>query len=168
MTATTDNRPAWYDEKVTEYMPFIRRMANVAARYSRQNGSAEDIEQDIVAELLAKWSAYDKQYKFGTWVGIMAKNVYLAKRQYRSAQKRRLDAGAYRLEFGCSSSPSQEDYTELSATLGRLSGTRDSEALMRFAMGDELHDIGADLGVSKQRVFQLIERERTHLRRAAA
>lgn len=160
---TPPQRPASYDAQVVAYLPFIRKLVN----RGRRRVGAEDRIQEVVAELLEKWQVYDDRYKFGTWVALMARNVYLANRQMRQAKKRQVDSEGYRREYGYRSSPEQEDYAELSAVLNRLSGTRDSEALMRFAMGDELQDIGADLGVSKQRVFQLIERERGRLRVAA-
>lgn len=60
----------------------------------------------------------------------------------------------------------QLEYAELSSVLGRLSGTRDSQALVRLAMGDELQDVAVDFGVSRERVRQLAERERNRLRKA--
>lgn len=156
---TPRERPAWYDKKVVEYMPFIRKLAGKG----RRRDAAEERIQDVVTELLEKWEVYDERYKFGTWVALMARNVYLADRQMRLAKKRQPVAMA----DPASAPANQEDYTDLSAILRRLSGTRDSDALMRFAMGDELPEIGADLGVSKQRVLQLIERERKRLKVAA-
>ncbi|MNL39726.1 hypothetical protein D3C87_1620190 [compost metagenome] len=58
----------------------------------------------------------------------------------------------------------QLDYVELSETIKRLSGTRDSDVLMRYAMGEDLAVIGADYGIGKERARQLCERERKRLR----
>jgi hypothetical protein len=64
--------------------------------------------------------------------------------------------------------PTQQVYAELSEAVRLMSGTRDSEALVRLAMGEELQDVAIDFGVSRERVRQIAARERGRLVKRAA
>lgn len=147
-----DDRPASFDAMLTDHMSFVRFLAK----------DREDTVQDIVLAAIQKWEQYTSFYRFSTWLGFIARGVQDDANDKRLATKRtgrvvsteHISAGIL---------PTQLDYAELSETLRRLSGTRDSEALMRVAMGDEYHEIAKDMGVSKQRVHQLVERERARL-----
>ena len=158
-----DNRPKWYDDKVTEYLPFVRRLVNT----QNQRGP-EDMVQDVMLEAMRKWPLYRDDYKFGTWMALMVGNVISDRRAVAGAKKRQarlcsLDAGGV---SNMSTPARQHDQLELSEALRRLSGTRDSEVLMRYAMGEDLAVIGADYGIGKERARQLCERERKRLRAA--
>ncbi|PDT76949.1 sigma-70 family RNA polymerase sigma factor [Sinorhizobium sp. BJ1] len=157
------DRPAWYDQKVIDYMPFIKRLAYKA----RRRGGADDLAQDIYVAAMNRWRIYRDDYKFGTWIVLVARHVIGDQRQKAGRMKRTVDL--VDLDKCVASTPAtQLDYAELSETLRRLSGTRDSDVLMRIAMGDELAEIGADYGISKERVRQLGERERGRLRKRVA
>lgn len=161
MQAANDNRPSWFDARLTEYSPMINKLANNA----RRRGGADDLAQDIRLAAMERWQSYrPEDFKFGTWLAWVTRSV-VSDAKIKAATKKRQPVA---MAEPASSPATQEDYTDLSNILRRLSGTRDSDALMRFAMGDELPEIGADLGVSKQRVLQLIERERKRLVRMAA
>lgn len=169
MQSANDNqRPAWYDQKLTEYLPFIRKLANKA--YPR---SPDDLVQDVTVLALRKWQSYSDDYKFGTWLVQLTRNAVSDRKQAASRKKRTavlvaIDRGGFDDSKHVASNPNQHDYVELSQVLRRLSGTRDSDVLMRIAMGDELGEIGADYGISRERVRQLGERERKRLVRVAA
>lgn len=158
-----DNRPDWYDAKVTEYMPFIRKLANRAYR----NGNADDLAQDVALMALRKWRSYRTEYKFGTWLVWVTRATVSDRKALATAKKRHalhvdLDRGVH-----IATQPTQDDYAELSATLARLSG-RSGDVLLRIAMGDELGEIANDYGISRERVRQIGEQARTKLRRAVA
>lgn len=170
---TTTTRPEWYDDKLIAYMPFARKCARKLAG----SDDIEEVMQDAYADALNRWAMYDHEnYRFGTWVYQVVRNT-CANRRARAAAKKRstnvlhFDHHVFN-EYDDDSVatalaptlPNQLDYAELSAVLRNLSGTRDSEALMRIAMGDELQDVATDFGVSRERVRQLAERERGRLR----
>lgn len=160
-----DNRPIWYDQKLAAYQPYIRRLVNRAVRVNR-----DDVVQDVYVEAMNKWHLYRDEYRFGTWIGLMVRNVISDKLQKSTRKKRIATIVSLDREgvLNISTDPVQHDYVELSQVLRRLSGTRDSDVLMRIAMGDELGEIGADYGISRERVRQLGERERGRLVRVAA
>lgn len=175
-------RPEWYDKLLVDYLPFARKCAN----RMRGNDDADEIVQDFYVDACNRWAAYDREnYKFGTWVWQLIRNAVYnrrarAKAKKRSAKEYSLDKSIYGsagdgpdFETGADkdwhdvtgSPPHQIEYAELSAVLAKLSGTRDSDALMRLAMGDELQDVAVDMGISRERVRQLAERERARLRK---
>lgn len=155
---TTNERPASFDAAVLAYMPFIRRMVNRA-----NPKSTEDMVQDVVVEAMATWHLYNSNYKFGTWMRLVVRNVTGAQR-LAASRKKRTAAFVPIDKVSLSVAPSQHDYAELSEALRNLSGTRDSDVLMRLAMGEGLAEVGEDMGLSRERVRQLAERERARLR----
>ena len=163
--AANDNtpRPDWYDQLLVEYLPFARKCAH------RMRGldDPEDLMQDFYVDACHRWAAYDPQYKFGTWVYQLIRNVASNRRKFRSRQRRSGSEVSLDADNGpvLSIGASQQDYSELSDVLSRLSGTRDSEALLRRAMGEGLSEIAADMGVSRERVRQISEIERKRLRK---
>ena len=153
MEIANDNRPASFDRQLEAHMPFLRYLAK----------DREDVVQDIALAAMQKWQRYSGDYKFSTWLGLVARAVADDARVKRTAKKR----GARFVGMDAvraSVAPTQQSYAELSETLGRLSGTRDSDVLMRYAMGEDLAVIGADYGIGKERARQLCERERARLR----
>lgn len=158
MTATTA-RPTWYDTQLTAYRPFIRKLARKAYRRN-----SEDLEQQICERAMLRWHIYDPtRYKFGTWLVQVARNCVAENRETAGAQMRSAPTVSFDDSHSAATPPNQLDYAELSQVLRRLSGTRDSEALIRVAMGEEMPDVANDMGVSRQRVFQLCQRERARL-----
>lgn len=152
-----NDRPASFDILLTEHMPFLRHLAR----------DREDVVQNIALAAMQKWQRYSGDYKFSTWLGLVARAVGADVRVKRDAKKRA--ARFVGVDAVTASVPaSQHDYVELSETLRRLSGTRDSDVLMRHAMGEELAVIGADYGIGKERARQLCERERRRLRKGGA
>lgn len=150
-TPANDNtqRPACFDALLTEHMPFVRYLAK----------DHEDIVQNIALAAMEKWQHYSGGYKFSTWLGLVARAVADDARVKRTAKKRT----AVAMVTPSSTPASQHDCAELAETLRRLSGTRDSDVLIRHAMGEDLAEIGADYGIGKERVRQLCERERLRL-----
>lgn len=180
MTHANDNtpRPDWYDKLLVDYLPFARKCANKM----RGDDDADEIVQDFYVDACNRWAAYDREnYKFGTWVWQLVRNAVHNRRAYRRAKMRtgrewsintdKTEGGQgggdfFRKSWMPQTEATQLEYAELSSVLGRLSGTRDSQALVRLAMGDELQDVAVDFGISRERVRQLAERERARLRKA--
>lgn len=161
-------RPDWFDKLLVEYMPFARKCAN----QMRGGDDAEEILQDFYVDACNRWAAYDRQYRFGTFVFQVVRNVVQNRKTYRTRKMRA--GGALSLDMSQDSGmdnwlktpATQHDHAELACVLRSMSGTRDSEALIRRAMGEELEEIGTDMGISRERVRQLAERERERLRKA--
>lgn len=162
MEAAT-SRPATYDRAVTDHIPLMRRIASRLGIKDR-----DDFVQDVCAEMFVRWSCHSDRFKFATWVWICAINVTTKRKIESRALKR---SGRTVPMDLCSTMPAtaanQEEFAELADVLSRMSGTRDSEVLIRHAMGETLSEIGRDYGIRKERVRQLCERERRRISAAA-
>jgi RNA polymerase sigma factor (sigma-70 family) len=161
--ATEQARPAWYDQKLVEHTHLIRSIA-----YKRRYGvMAEELVQDIYVSALQRWHYYDEKHEFGIWIRLVASHVMARQREKAGRIKRTAKLVPIK-DVSPATPPTQHDYAELSETLRRLSGTRDSDVLMRYAMGEELGEIAVDYGVSRNRIHQLCQRERERLAARAA
>lgn len=152
-----------YRDRLLAYMPFIRKRANLYCGIHPANGEPNDFIQDTFLLGLQHESTYDPRYAFGTWVRYLCRRV-----ADNNKKKRRTAAGSAKhvdidTVFDLSVPATQQGYAELSEALRNLSGTRDSEVLLRIAMGEELHEIGDTMGIGKERVRQLKVRERARL-----
>ena len=158
-TPANDNRPADYDAKVVAYRPFIHKMARVR---SAGNDDVEEVVADTMVLAFAYWRRYNTAYKFGTWLDLLVRNVVQSRKQ-----KRRVRRASYHVDIddtGLASMPNQDESAELARVLAHMPAGRNGRILMQIAMGEELAAIGADYGISKQRVKQIGEETRGKLR----
>ena len=168
MTPANDNtpRPEWYDKKLIEH----ERYAHKCAYHFAVGEDHDDVMQDYYELAFRRWHLYQTEnQKFTGWVRNLVRRTCYNRRMARSGPKR---AGTMvetpeNLPEILSAPAAQHDHAELSEILARLSGTRDSEALLRFAAGEQYAEIASEWGISRERVRQLADRERAHLRRVA-
>jgi RNA polymerase sigma factor (sigma-70 family) len=161
MDAANDNRPAAYDRQMVEHIPLMKK---IAGRYGMKD--REEFVQELCTELMHRWEGRDDSYTFATWVWSNALNVRSRLSMARKAKKRSAPTVPLDVIGDRACQPNQDDVVELSQVIQRLSGTRDSEILIRHVMGDDLAAIGRDYGVGRERARQLAERERSRLRAA--
>lgn len=153
--ATT--RPATFDAAVMEYLPGLR---NLAHRLGWRDDDKAEIVNDTIVDVLNRWKTYKEEYGLWSFLQFAMRSLSVTRRRRAN---RNVSVIEFREEYSAAVAPTQQDFAELSSVLRRLSGTRDSDALMRVAMGDELGDVANDMGITKQRVFQLCQRERARL-----
>lgn len=154
LRAANTNRPAEYDRQVIAYTPYVRRMAYWWCSRHPANGDPADFVQDVMTEAFHRYPLYNTQFTFGVWMRFICR-VIMDRRKKKSmtyeARARHVpDDGAMAIGVPAN----QQECAELSQVLARLTG-RGGEIIVRCAMGDELGEIGADLGISKERVRQL-------------
>lgn len=155
---TTTTRPKWYDEKLVAYAGLIARLARVYG--GRQH---DEVAQDIYLDAINRWDRYvPDQYSFAMWLKLCARNVASKRKQYRMAQMRRADVCAFDEAYTMSAQPTQHEAMELADTVRHLTG-RNGQILLRVASGEFMHDIGEEMGISKQRVEQIVRQERAAL-----
>lgn len=154
-------RPAAYDKEVVNHLPLMRKIAN---RYYQE--ATEEFVQELCAELMLRWQGHSSDYKFATWVWTNALNVRSRLIASRKALKRCAPMVSIDGIVEPSCQPNQENIVELSQVVRSMSGTRDSDVLVRHAMGEDLAEIGRDYGFGRERARQLVERERKRLRAA--
>lgn len=167
VTSHAHDRPAEFDSKLLEYKPGMHNLAKkLTARHNpryRTSEARNDLVTDTIVYCLDNWRNYRADGGWWNWIYWAMRGVIKA-RVDRDNVRRGVETVHNEVQYEHASTPAtQMDYAELSAVLGQLTGGRDSEALLRRAMGDSLEEIGADMGISRERVRQLVERERAGL-----
>lgn len=167
--AANDNRPQrrpqWYDDKLIAHMPLAHKCAYRMA----SDDDHDEVLQDFYEAAIRKWDAFDADnFKFATWVYIVMRNVCQARRRARRSASRtgttvEINDIAVIGASALTTPATQQGCAELSEVIRRLTGTRDSEAIVRVAMGETMSEVGQTMGITRQRVLQLIERERAAL-----
>ena len=149
--AANDNRPPEFDARVMAYMPGLRKLA---ARHVR-NERREDLVVDTIMHALEKWRTFREDGAMWSWLawtmrGIAANQAKMAMRSARRATVFSIDDYP-----NLATGSTQQMQAELSETLTALAGMKGGNVLVRRAMGDGLAEIGADMGITRERVRQI-------------
>jgi RNA polymerase sigma factor (sigma-70 family) len=142
-----------------EYLPGMRKLAG---KYRRDREQRDDLVTDTIAKCLETWENYREDGGFWNWIYWAMRGVMSKERDARKRKLRIVDdpEGHWAATIGMA--PTQLKHVELSQTLDEMKG-REGDILMRRAMGERLCEIGATLGVCKERVRQIEKRERQRL-----
>lgn len=160
-TAVSDNRPAEIDARIMQYLPGLNVLARKLTRNAEER---EDLVTDTIIYCLRNWRSYREDGGFYNWMYWSMRGVLSLR---RDATRRRLaivEDPEGRLMALRGTAPTQMDHVELTQTLAAMS-ERGGGVVIRRAMGDGLAEIGVDLGLCKERVRQIEEKELTALRR---
>lgn len=162
LKAANDNhpRPDGFDAALERQMPVLRRYA---LRLTRDEDRAEDLNQDALANILQRANKC-RMETFKTWANLTLFGTFTKGAKLRRAQKRTADVVSMTAfdELPNGMQATQHESAELAEVVGKLEG-REGVMVMRAAMGETLEEIGRDYGIGKERVRQLIERERKRL-----
>ncbi|MDR5008273.1 sigma-70 family RNA polymerase sigma factor [Agrobacterium fabacearum] len=155
--AMNDNRPKSFDDALLAYQPGMRRLAS---KLGYRGSDAADLVTDTIAYCLEHWTnfrgATDKMWNWIYWqMRGLVKNS-------RSKRRVMMVAAGTAYEFA-SVSGGQVDVAHAGQVVGMLSG-RAGAMTMRLAMGDTLEEIARQHGLSRERVRQLVEKERERVR----
>jgi len=157
MHATNDNRPPSFDAALIAYMPGMRKLAS---KLGYRGSEADDIVTDTIAYCLEHWTnfrgATDKMWNWIYWqMRGIDKNSRSKKRLQMMPEGR-----AYEI---AETSANQADVAHAGQVVSLLAG-RAGDMTMRLAMGDTLEEIARQHGISRERVRQIVEKERSRLR----
>lgn len=160
MTATTQRPPA-FDSRVMAFMPGLQ---NLSRKYKKTWEDRNDLVTDTIAYALEKWENFREEGGMYNWLAWNMRGIASNQRQ-----RRNLHIVEAPVQYALASSqPTQERYCELSSVLRILPAGRGGSVLLRRAMGEQLNEIGADLGVSPERVRQIEEKARALLVKRSA
>lgn len=151
-----ESRPEWFDEKLLSYMPAIKKLAR---KYYPSD--PEEVAQEAAAWLLKNWRSYRVDGGFYGWIYWHVRYIAKTKREYnerRSGIRVPLDE---ELTRALAVEPTQDGYVTLSQVFDYANETSDGRIVLRRAMGEGLGEIGADYGITRQRIQQLEARGRT-------
>jgi RNA polymerase sigma factor (sigma-70 family) len=71
-TPANDNtpRPAWFDQLLAQYEPFLRKRCGVM-----QPASPEDAYQEAVYRAMEQWASYRQDGHFPTWLNYVVRHI---------------------------------------------------------------------------------------------
>lgn len=160
-TISAGDHPA--NEAIMQWRPMLHKLA--AAREPDAQ-HREDLVQETIAAALERWPGYTGQCAIPTWLdgimrqinGKMFRDRKLRGMRYapRSGQLRFVAGDR---EMPKSVEPAQEHATDLARAVSIIGGG----ALLRVASGERLIDVADAMGITKQRVHQLVVRDRKKL-----
>lgn len=156
-TPANDNRPAWFDDLLLKYEPFIRKLAR---RYAIQL-EAEEIYQETIMHALDKWHWYHDgpDGAFSPWLEFQNLKVVskLARERRRESNNKQV------VGIVTSYGASQEDTVEIDMTMRSVSRFQ-GDALLMQAAGYSAHEIGDAMGRPRTSVYCAIRDGRKTLR----
>lgn len=158
-----DQRPTSFDDRVMQYRPGLSKLA---WKFTSNREDHDDLVNDTIAEALANWRSFREDGGFWNWLAWAMRGVAQNTRQQMRAKKR---TGAVVNIEGMLESrlphvgANQEAAYDLSRLHSQLSQTKHGRLLLRLAAGDTQLDLANELGVSKQRVSQIISQQREGL-----
>ena len=161
--AANDNNPRSpeFDRKLLAYEPALRRLAR---KITRNEDAADELFQSAMVVMLRRHREC-RLDTFWTWAVMCVRGTaqdFIRTNSTKSRTAEVCSLSAFE-EVPGSTEPSQEDGADLSRVISMLEG-RNGTMLMRMAMGDTLESIGSDHGLTKQRVCQIVEKERGRVR----
>ena len=157
---TKNARPKEFDARIMAYVPGMRAKA---AKYRKTREGRDDLVTDTIAYCLDHWQNFRADGGLHNWIMWQMRGVVKNNGAYDRVRKGVFVDSEFHIDTA-STPPTQHQSAELSAALSHMTG-RDGGVLLRRAMGDGLEEIGADLGISRERVRQLEERARVKVRR---
>ncbi|MGB3042479.1 MAG: sigma-70 family RNA polymerase sigma factor [Xanthobacteraceae bacterium] len=152
MTPANDNtpqqRPAWFDELLLKYDGFIRvRCAQIAEQCKIES---EDLHHDVLLEAMERWYRYRPNGNFVAWISYVIRGCV-------SPPRRKMPN--YQYAPASSLQPSQEFAVCVEGVLGSLQPA-ERNAVSMIAAGYTGEEAGVSMGISRQRVWQIVERAR--------
>jgi RNA polymerase sigma factor (sigma-70 family) len=166
MTPTTVTRPQWYDDKVLAHRPVIAWMAKKLV----PTADIDEFIQDVYVLAFYRYSNFNPEYAFTTWLGMLSRNVATERRRARLTKMRTGRLVDMEQMTGVDnmtlSAPATQDIAaDLAIVLEALPKDRDGEVWLRRAQGEELAEIGRDMGIGRERARQLGDRGRQRMER---
>lgn len=163
-TAANDNRPPEFDNAVAAYLPGMHAQAG---HYCRQVADREDLVNDTVEYALRTWRDFRPDGAMWWWLKWRMRKVVAERAIQAKAAKRVGRAVSMAAASGVHVPANQNDAAALSQVLAGMP-TRTRDIMLRSAMGEEGPEIGARHGIGRERVRQIIRKERARLAGVAA
>jgi len=154
-TTQTPTRPPSFDAAVTAHIPNLKWLAG---KLGFRGDARKELVHDTIVYALSHWQNFREDGCMQNWLFWQMRGCVT-----NTARRKRVTLVHGVDVANRATPPRQEDYVALSATLAKLSG-RGGEFLLRAAEGDSLLEIANDNGISRERVRQIVERERVRLR----
>jgi RNA polymerase sigma factor (sigma-70 family) len=162
MEAANDNtpRPPAFDARLMAYRPGMMKRAGDLTKTKEQR---DDLVTDTIVRCLTNWRNFREEGgSFWNWIywtmrGIVSNDQKCQRRLHVVEDPEGYFAS-------CVAVPAvQFEHVALRNAVEFVSKTAEGRLLVRHAMGDDFGEIAAEKGVTKQRIHQIVDRERKRL-----
>ncbi|CAN7601405.1 sigma-70 family RNA polymerase sigma factor [Bosea sp. LjRoot237] len=154
-----DNRPAEFDAAILAYVPGMHKLAR-RLRPEAPGHVREDLVQATLCQAFATWRSYRPENSPYTWLQFIMRDLS------RDDIKRQQKTAAFKLSLAGVSvrttPPNQEHAADLALVVGRISPELRAD-MLDVAQGAPLAEPASRRGTSRQRVEQILKRERARL-----
>lgn len=159
MTPSNDNRPAEFDAALLKYTTGLANLA-MKLRPTASRQDREDLVQATLLKALEVWQTYRTDKSPYTWLRYLMRAIAYddAERQGKIAKlKLRLPGVSVTI-----TEPNQEWATDLALVTSQIAPELRDD-MLDLAAGAQLAEPAARRGVSRERIRQMVDRERERL-----
>lgn len=159
--ADNDNGPCpdSFGRAVAGYLPGLRKRA---VRYECNHADREELVGDTLELAVKHWRKFRPNGALWTWLKWQMAKAAANRREYASYKKRTGETITIERLPPIPTAAQQESIVELSQVVGAMR-KRDRGVLLRRADGETAEEIGADMGVTRQRIHTLEKQARRRL-----
>lgn len=158
MTHANDNRPASFDAAILAYLPALKKLAR-RLRPLNKDDEREELVQATIVKALDWWQKYRTDKSPYTWLQFLMRGI---SRDEMERSNKQYAAFAAVRPIERTTPPNQEHAAALSMALRSIRPDLRSD-MLALAEGGDFRAVGGLRGVSKQRVEQIVKRERERL-----
>lgn len=133
-----DNRPAWFDQLLLDYQPFIYKRC-----IAEPNIDVEATAQEITLRAMEKWHQYKPTANFAVWLSFMCRDVL--RKPWRDVQPGPIDNVPATQEFAA----------DIPKVLSRLT-RREARAVTMRAMGHTMADTAKKMHISSRALYDVL------------
>lgn len=155
----TTTRPASFDAAILAYVPGMQKLAR-RLRPEAPRHVLDDLVQSTLCQAFATWRSYRPENSPYTWLQFIMRDLS------RDHTRRLRQAAEFKLRLrGVSvtiTEPNQEHAADLALAIDRITPAIRSD-LIEVAQGAPLAKPAARRGTSRQRIEQILKRERARL-----
>lgn len=157
MHAHNDNaptaRPASFDAMLVDYRPGLARLAHRLGYF----GEAGDyLVLDTIAHCLANWQRFRPDGGAWGYVSWQMRNLARNRRPAMKRERMFVEDPDGRIAAIAATAPTQEHAVDLRRAVAALD-SRGGRVAVRVAMGETFEEVGASMGVTRQRAKQLAD-----------
>lgn len=156
MPANDNNqRPASFDVLLMQWMPFLHKLSQSFERHAQDR---EDLVNETVTVALHRWSNYRPDASFPGWLSFQMRSCVSVRVRKQHADLRW--GARINPEWNSAAQPNQDEIVELSQVIGMLRPGRDRDVFLRVVDGESGQAVADEYGISRERVRQIVARQR--------
>lgn len=151
---TPQPRPAWFDQLLADYDGFIRAKCR---EVKWDKSEVDDLYCAVLLRAIERWYRYRRDGRFTSWITFLIREEMslVARKGARREKWPKYSVPQY-------TPPNQEDTADINLVARSLNPV-EYESIVGIALGYTGDEVGADTGITRQRVWQIVEAGRAKL-----